>query len=63
MHLISSRVGVPRTCEKNEIRMKGKQPIGSSLIGMKIIIYLDDFNKLVNTTTSREQRLLKKIRF
>jgi hypothetical protein len=43
--------------------MKGKQPIGSSLIGMKIIIYLDDFNKLVNTTTSREQRLLKKIRF
>jgi len=43
--------------------MKGKQPIGSSSIGMKIIIYLDDFNKLVNTTTSREQRLLKKIRF
>jgi hypothetical protein len=34
--------------------MKGKQQLGSSLIGMQIIIYPDDFNKLINATVSRE---------
>ena len=31
-----------------------------SLIGTKIVVYLDDFNKLINTAFSREQRLLKR---
>jgi hypothetical protein len=60
MHLISSRVGVPRTWAKNNIKLKGKQIKGSNLLGIKRVVYLDDFNKLINTTVTWEERLLKK---